>query len=300
VAVLWASESGIYGRYGYGMGSRHARISANTYEVKLAHPVPPAERRIRLGEASNPKLRADIEAVYDRARPTLVGHCDRRDRWWDFRLHDPERDRSGATPLRAALHDGAAGADGYALFAVRGNWSSNGPDGEVQVHELVAENPEAHAALWAFLFDTDLVTKLSWRIAPADAPLVHLVDDPRRITVSTIDNLWVRVVDVGRALATRRYAAPVDVVVDVTDAFCPWNTGRWRLAGGPDGAVCARTDAAADLALSSTELGAAYLGGTTFAALAAVGRVQELRAGAVRAASTAFAEPRQPYCPEVF
>jgi predicted acetyltransferase len=140
-----------------------------------------------------------------------------------------------------------------------------------------------------------------WGLAPLDGPLLHQVTDAGRLRTTAFPGLWVRLVDVHRALAARRYAAPVDVVFDVTDEFCPWNAGRWRLradAGAP--ATCERTDDDADLALSAVELGASYLGGTSLAVLADAGRVRELRPGALRAAATAFAEPRQPYCPEVF
>jgi predicted acetyltransferase len=89
-------------------------------------------------------------------------------------------------------------------------------------------------------------------------------------------------------------------VLEVTDEFCPWNAGRWRLTGGPDAVRCERTDSPADLALSSTELGAAYLGGTTLASLGTAGLIRELRPGALQEASVAFAEPRPPYCPEIF
>jgi predicted acetyltransferase len=300
VAALWASESGIYGRYGYGLASQRSRISAGTRDIRLLHPVPAAERAIRLGEATDKELRADIAAVYERVRTSTIGHCDRRDKWWEHRLQDPEHDREGATALRIAVHDGPAGPDGYVIYAIKPGWTDQGPDGEATVHELEVENPEAHAAIWSFLLSIDLVTKLQWRIAPADTPFAHMVDQPGRLKIDLGDNLWVRLVDVDRALAIRRYATPVDVTFEVADAFCPWNEGRWRLTGGPDSATCVRTDDEADLALSSTDLGAAYLGGTRLAALAAAGRITELLSGALRAASVAFAEPRQPYCPEVF
>jgi len=92
----------------------------------------------------------------------------------------------------------------------------------------------------------------------------------------------------------------VDVVFEVTDAFCPWNAGRWRLTGGPDDARCIRTDDPADLALSSTELGATYLSGTTLATLGAAGLVTELRPGTLRPTSVAFTEARPPYCADLF
>jgi predicted acetyltransferase len=295
VAALWASESGIYGRFGYGVATEHARLRTSTREVRLTRPVPPANRRIRLSPAADPKARAEVAAVYDRARTTAVGHLDRRDRWWDYRLRD-------ATPPRfnVALHDGDDGPDGYAVYAIRQQWTNLGPQSELVLHELVTESPHAHDALWSYLFGVDLVAEISWRISPADAPLRQLVDHRSRITVDIGPNLWVRLVDVGRALAARRYTTDVDVVFDVTDALCPWNAGRWRLVAGPDTARCERTDSPADLELSVTELGAAYLGGTTLASLAATSAVRELRRGALRATSVAFAEPRPPYCPEVF
>jgi predicted acetyltransferase len=122
----------------------------------------------------------------------------------------------------------------------------------------------------------------------------------RMVLLEVSANLWIRLVDVPAALAARTYAAPLDVVLEVDDAFCPWNAGRHRLAAMDGRAACERTDAAADLALSAADLGAAYLGGTRLAALHAIGRVRELRPGAVERASLAFGTAREPWCPEVF
>src|SRR5439155_18883538 len=108
----------------------------------------------------------------------------------------------------------------------RRDWRDEGPDCEVSVHELVAESPEAYAALAAHLFGQDLVRRLTWDGAAEDEPMLHLVDGPRRLAATVGHNLWVRVVDVGRALEVRRYACPVDVVLDVRDERCPWNAGR--------------------------------------------------------------------------
>jgi predicted acetyltransferase len=92
----------------------------------------------------------------------------------------------------------------------------------------------------------------------------------------------------------------VDVVLDVEDAFCPWNSGRWRLSGDAKGAVCGRTSDAADLALSVRELGAAYLGGVSLASLAGAGRVRELRQGALAEASVGFGATTAPWLPHGF
>ena len=86
-------------------------------------------------------------------------------------------------------------------------------------------------------------------------------------------------------------------MLDVSDAFCPWNAGRYRLAGGG----CEPTDAEPDLALDASALGAAYLGGTTAApSWRQAGRVAELRPGALARASAAFRADVAPWCPEIF
>jgi predicted acetyltransferase len=157
-----------------------------------------------------------------------------------------------------------------------------------------------YAALWDFLTSIDLTSKLTFNNRPADDPVQHLVSDIRRCLFGFRDGLHVRLVDVAAALAARTYSAPVDVVLDVEDAFCPWNTGRWRLTGDPKGASCERTAEPAELTLSVRDLGVAYLGGYGLPALAAAGLVRELRPGALAEASTAFRSGLEPWLPHGF
>ena len=148
----------------------------------------------------------------------------------------------------------------------------------------------------------DLTRQTSLWLGSVDEPLMYMVDEPRRLGSRVGDGLWVRVVDVPAALAARRYAAPVDVVLEVGDALLPRNAGRWRLRVIEDGsATCTPAPAdEPDLALDVADLGALYLGGTPLGALAAAGRVTELRAGALRGAGTAFSWHVPPTAIEVF
>ena len=119
-------------------------------------------------------------------------------------------------------------------------------------------------------------------------PLMEKVYDTIRIgTVGWVD----------RALATRRYAIPLDVVFEVEDTFCPWNSGHYQLQADGDSVTCERTQASADLHLTAAELGAIFLGGTTLAQLSAAGLVKELRPGAVATCTVAFRGEREPFCP---
>ena len=290
MAALWATEAAIYQRYGYGAASSllHAVVPRGAAFVR---PVPRGGLQLVAPEAER------LDPVLRRVTATTPGWFLRDEAQWAYRLHDPEHSRGGASPLRCVVTDDG---DGYALYATTSSFGPAGPDGEVRVKEVAAATPVAAARLWRYLLDLDLTTRTSARLAVDDA-LLHLLAEPRSAVPRLVDALWVRPLDVGRALAARRYAADVDVVLDVDDPTCPWNTRRWRLSGGPDGAVCAPTDDAADLSLTAADLGAALLGGTSLHARAAVGTVVEQRPRALRSASAAFGPlDRQPHCPMVF
>jgi predicted acetyltransferase len=300
VAVLWASEPVIYGRYGYGLAATHATVTLRTAGARLHPGVPPVEGRWALAEPTAAVER--IAPFYDRVRRRRAGHLDRPPAWWARRVWDPERHRDGRNALRAAVHEDDAGdVDSYLLYAVKSDWS-DGPNATAYVREGLADGPAATAAMWGYLLGLDLTRTVEWWIAAPDTPFADLIQGPQRPRVELGGNLWVRLVDLPAALAARTYGAPLDVVLEVDDAFCPWNAGRYRLTAGAPGtpATCERTDAPADLALSATDLGAAYLGGPSLAARAAIGRVRELRPGVLDPVATAFRAARAPFCPEIF
>jgi predicted acetyltransferase len=300
VAALWASESVIYQRFGYGLAATGAKLNGRTRDLRLRPEADTGQGRIRL--AGEEEARPHMAAVYEAVRPRTAGFLDRPGRWWDSRLHDPEHHREGFTSLRFALHEEPDGrVTGYVIYRTKPKWDNwDDPASELRIREMFASTPQAYAALWEYLVGLDLVRSVERFHGPVDEPLTYLVADARAVKLQQVDNLWVRLADVGRALAGRGYGTDVDVVFEVGDPFCPWNAGRWRLAAGAGGATCERTRDPADLALTATDLGAAYLGGTSLHTLAAAGRVSELRPGALRAAADAFAVERPPWCPEVF
>lgn len=299
VAVLWASEGRIYPRFGYGMASARVSLSIDAREVRL--PEPGGTGRLR--SAPVEKARPELERVYESVWRDRPGWSGRDANWWTKILADPPAARQGASALRVTLHEGAAGVDGYALWRVKPEWSPAGPRGEVHVREVVTADLDAYLRLWHLLLSVDLTRSARFRLSGLGEPLLHLVDEPRRLGPQLSDGLYVRVVDVPRALAGRQYATGLDLVLGVTDPHNQANTGRWRLTADPAGsapASCTRTDQPPDLACDIVDLGAAYLGGTTLGALGAAGRVHELRPGALAAASAAFGWHRAPAGAEIF
>ena len=298
ISVLWASETGIYPRYGYGLAAQRLQVEVMTREVG-----PPA-----LPEGYDGTLRMvkpleaipELGKVYEQLRAGRTGWSNRDERWWKFVLDDFESQRNGATEQYGVIHDTPHGPTGYALWRTKGSWDAHGPNDETKIREVVAADPQTYAALWRFLLTIDLSRTARAGYLAVDEPLLHMVAEPRRLGTRLAEALWLRIIDVPAALAARRYLCPVDLVFEVTDALLPKNGGRWRLTGGPGSASCTRTDDPADLACTALELGAAYLGGTSLAALAAAGRVRELTAGSVDAASAAFGWHRLPSPTETF
>jgi predicted acetyltransferase len=122
-----------------------------------------------------------------------------------------------------------------------------------------------------------------------------MVTDARNVRLEVYEGVWLRLVDLGAALAGRTYANEDTVVAEVRDEFCPWNAGRWRL-----GSDSGRTDDEPELELDVADLASVYMGAFDFHRLAAAERVRELKPGAVERASALFRTERPPYCPEEF
>jgi predicted acetyltransferase len=179
----------------------------------------------------------------------------------------------------------------YAIYRLKMGFEAGSSTGEVQVIEAMGVSPEATAGIWRYLLDVDWMDRVQAELLPVDHPLFLLLEHPRRMRFRLADSLWLRLVDVGAALAARSLEG--DVVLEVADAFCPWNDARYSLDG-------AKSMKDAHLRMDVSDLAGVYLGAFTFAQLERAGLVEELTAGAVASADAVFRTDRAPWCPEIF
>ncbi|MEV0356985.1 GNAT family N-acetyltransferase [Nocardia sp. NPDC050697] len=275
LAVLTASEGGIYGRFGYGPAARENRIRLDR---RFARFLPAAPDPGGVYQVAVPEAEPEIRRIYDRWRRVTPGAQERPDAAWALRFLDPARLRNGGGDLFAFLHP-----DGYALYRHHGDQS-------IEVKELRALTPEANAALWRALCGRDLSHDLDAAL-PGDDPLPHLLEDPRQVrTIAGYDTLWLRIMDIPAALTARRYDADLETVVAVDDPFLDAG-GTFALRIRDGSAECAPTAAEPELSMGLDVLGAIYLGAHPARAFAAAGRLR----GApepLRALERAFAWPR--------
>jgi predicted acetyltransferase len=289
IAALFASEGGIYGRFGYGVATFEAHVDVETARSAFI-PGHDGDGRVRLLERDAAKER--FLSIFNRARLTRPGAMKMEPHWFDHEF--AEKHFGEERKFFFAVHETGDAVDGVAVYTIKHEWDLV-PKNVVELYDLDALTPSASASMWRFVLDLDLVTKLTAWSRPADEPLLHLLREPRRLNLRLRDGMYVRLLDVPRALTARRYPHDGRVVFDVRDAFCPWNEGRYALTSGGNGATCEQTDDEAHLLLTTNELAAAYLGGSTFSQLHRAGRVSEERAGALATADAMFAWDPPPW-----
>ncbi len=300
LAALLASESIIYGRYGYGLAQHvqslvieRTRAGFRPDAAALA-----AEGRVRVVHADEAaKL---LPLLHDRARRLRPGELDRGPRWWDWHFKDREKDRGGGGARLYAVHESAAGeADGWVSYRFHRHWPDSGlPEGRVDIDDLVTTDRAGRAALWRLILDLDLIDEVRAGFQPVDEPLKWMLADPRRLRTREVsDHLWVRILDILGALEGRGYSATERLVIEVISVD-PSVGGRFVLESGPRSGSCRRATKGekGQLVVGLADLGAIYLGGVAPSVLAAAGRVKELRPGALAVADRVFASPVAPFC----
>lgn len=297
LAALFASEPGIYGRFGYGSASTQVALTVRRGDGGLDAPL---DAGLSATIRTAPEAVESMATVYEAVRAVRAGVPARDKLWWERCIDDEPAHRKGASELRALVVGDFGGARAYALFTAKENWASGSAENEVEVREALSADAAASGLLWRTLLSFDLVGSVSVRrLAPDDA-LLHQLRDLRRARPELLDALYLRLVDLPAALLARDYVGSWSGVLEVTDSGCPWNAGSWRLALGPADATVERTELEPDITLDVRELGAAYLGAGSLVARAAAGLVLEHSVGAVAGLSAAMRFEPAPFCPAGF
>ncbi|WP_330347089.1 GNAT family N-acetyltransferase [Streptomyces sp. NBC_00582] len=295
LSVLLASEASIYGRFGYGPATRTQRLTVQRHRAALALPRarPTGDTPATGPDSGSVEVlrRAEcggiLEEVYDRYRRAQPGALSRPRRWWALRAGQPP---ISPAPRHIAVHRDAAGIpDGYASYSI-------GESGTLTVDETVATDDAVFTALARFALGHDLVSQIVFHHVPPGHPLRWQLADFRAGEVGgDMDWLWVRLLDVPRALTARGWCADGELVLDVEDPFLGEH-GRHLLTVREGKADCVPTDREPDLSLDVRDLGSVYLGGTAPSTLVRAGHVRAHHPDAAALADALFRTDRPPHC----
>jgi predicted acetyltransferase len=288
IAGLTASEATIYGRYGFGSGVPVVRYVVDTRRAGWNGVTPPG----RVEYVDRETLAADIGRVHDRTRRVVPGRIEGWQGRWEgisgAATSVTERDK-----VRGVRYvDEAGEVRGVVAYTM----SEKGDSFRfaLDVRLLVAETPDAVAALWRFIVQHDLVDQVTADLRPIDDPLPWLVADQRAVEQVVHDHGWLRIIDVPDALSARTYSAPVDLVIRVDDPL-GFATGDWHIEADADGVVAveAATEGAPDATIGVSALSAMFVGGVRATTLYAAGLI-EADDAAVRTLDRAFAASPAP------
>src|SRR5919106_4247915 len=295
IAILTASEAAIYQRFGFGPASTTSSFSLERALAEFREQVdlgPGAViRMVDTDEATDL-----FSAIYDRVRPDLPGALDRIEpKWRRWLVADAEWMRRGDGIKYQAVIEIDGEPRGYAIYRIENGWGPTGPASTMNVLEVTGIDPAAEQALWQWLLSMDLVRTVAGKRGPVPHPLQNWLLEPRRLALTIIDGLWLRILDLPAALTARSYVGSGSLVLDVSDDMFEANAGRWRLSAADGRAEVARTKDAPDLELDIGTLAAAYLGGFRFADLGVAGRVRECQRGVLQSADALFTPSRAPW-----
>ncbi|WP_436773773.1 GNAT family N-acetyltransferase [Yinghuangia sp. YIM S09857] len=302
-AILIAAEYNIYGRFGFG-----AATDISTYRVDLSRTrLTDAElaRREDGGRVEIVTPEAMVELgprIHGAFRAHTPGAITRQPLWWQ--LYTGVRKRPGGRGAEnrfyAVYRDPSGEPTGYLAYRIDEVWEDFLPKATLHADQVIGATRAAEAALWDFAAQVDYVVRISAGERPGDDPLPLRFTDPRAVTWdSARDFVWLRLLDVPKALAARTYEVAGSVVLEVEDEL-GYAAGRFKLEGGPSGAVCAPTDEPAQLRLGVGALGALYLGGNSAVRLADAGALAEVAPGSLAVAEVMFRTARAPWCPDWF
>ncbi len=306
VATLIAAEYPIYGRYGFGHATSTNVWEIDTHRTGLDPRWSGPECGGRIDLVDGEEIRKAGPELYERFRAVQHGAIDRDEHWWQARTgltaysFDPQPPAFYVVYRAPAPRGGQV--EGLAAYRADDTWGDGKqPLNTVHVNHMIATTPAAERALWHYLCSIDWVAKVRTGYRAPDDLLPDLLVDQRAASVVTsADWLWVRVLDVVRALEARTYEKSGTVVLEVADRL-GLAGGRFRLTVSEFGtATCEPTAEGAELRLGARELGALYLGGRSALRMAALGEVSEEVTGAAARVDGLFRTARQPWCPDIF
>lgn len=292
--ALWASQGAIYQRFGYG-------VAAHSYLVQVPHTLALAhapDSSAHLEYVAPPEDRSRTTTIYRATSDQRPGMPEVTPAWHERNVCEP-KDRGNKSSLRTYIATDNGEDVGYVRVRFQHDWSTGSSNGIVHVEEMVYRSATAASALYRMLLGAELMASTRIWNLPLDDPLLTWLDEPNRLDLHRRDQLYVRITTI-ETLTMRAYTMPFDVVLEVVDAFHPWNDGAWQVHSSGAQTQCRRTTKAPDVSCDVSVLGATFLGSTRWGALTLAGQVVEHTPGSVAVLDAAFSWPVTAFCPFIF
>ncbi len=283
LATLYGSEGGIYDHVGYGAGTQVRVTSIDPRSTSMRAELRPEPGSVRYLEGDD--IVPSIGPVWDRFRRLRAGEAGRSVGDHEHFVANGATESGGFSAVAYLGH-----RDGYAAYRTKMDWNDGHPAHTVSVSEVAAATPQAHVALWHTMLNLDLVGAITSRSIPIDDPLPMLLENPRAVRTTNLnDGVWLNVRDIAACFGARTYRVAERIVIEVDGT-------RWAIDGGPDGATCNVVRSKPDLITSHGPFSSLLYGGVLPSALVAGGRMQARNDAALARSDVFFTTSLAPHC----
>ncbi|OAI41095.1 hypothetical protein AYO38_04550 [bacterium SCGC AG-212-C10] len=295
-AILWASMGAIYQRFGYGLASTGVDY---TFDPRFAGfesgPEPTGNVSLMAKDEAYPILK---QLYIQFASPRNL-QIHRAPALWEASVFRPRK--KGEPVYFGVYRNGDGEARGHIVYRTYEE-DRPGPNQTLDVSDFVALDMDAYRGLWGYIRRHDLVGTVKMRgVVGEDDPAPDLLLEPRVLRRSTQDAIWMRVVDIEKAVPQRPYGDRGELTFRVDgDAMCPWNEGTWLFETDGTTTDIRRTDRAADLEMPLNTLASLLAGHRAATHYQRAGRLTANSDNALRAADRLFATAYAPFCSNGF
>jgi predicted acetyltransferase len=292
VAVLTTSQSGVPSAHGFSPATESMAVAL---QPRRGVPRTAEAPTYRLRIVRSEEARRLIPALYDEHRLRQVGQVSRRPEFWSEWFEDLPLVRIGPSARFAVVAERAGQPVGYLTYRLSYGALRENPVDTLFVEDLIAAGG-ARRELWRYCMSFEQAAEVkAWNV-PVDDPLRWMPGTSRVARTTALRPfLYLRLIDVRRALVARSYAGEGSVVLEVKDDVLPSNTARYRLQADSTGTACEPTERPADIQLGINELAAVYLGAVQFSTLARAGLVTVLSEQALALADALFSVTPRPW-----
>jgi len=300
VSGLWASQAHLYSRFDYGIGVNSYDWEIDPRFGSFSHsPISDdnnSEAHVYFVDANEAAV--ILPGIYEQMRQQIVGSVDRNPGRWRYQLFDEERVRDGASALFFAICEEGREQTGYVAYRMRRKGDTD--MGVLEIVEQVSLTDTAHATMWRFLLNFDLVGKITATNRPADDPLWWMLADPRRLNRTSHDALWVRLLDIPNALEARTYNADGQIKIGLISESQPAEAGTYVIDIDDSQASVKKTTDKPDVMMTPADLSVIYMGGAKPGPLVEAGRIDIITTGSLAKLHSMFSTDSAPWCAHYF
>ena len=147
--------------------------------------------------------------------------------YWKVIAEDFESKRNNESKMQHVIYRQGNDINGYVSYRTV-------PEG-ISIHELMGTDLNSTVGLWRFCLDMDLRLKSQIYRRPLDDILPMLLTDPGKLSRTIKEGLWLRLVNIEKALELRKYSLDTRLVLKVIDSFCEWNDQTFELQTSDNG-----------------------------------------------------------------